>query len=1250
MLRAVLLHGRLAWWTVASAIILAWVATGLAARPVHATDYHVDGNAQEGVVAYFKFDEGSGTVTRSFPNTTVVTASLQSGASFTGAALPPGFTQPNFATVLLDGSNDFVNINDQPGFALTDNFTIAAWIRRDRTSVAYDAIYDSGTQANTWWVFIAGATSGGTNDNRLGFGIRNVQEFYGNTSIPFNDGIWRHVAVVKQGSTVTFYVNGNPDGTRTSTDLANLGTPSGVKHIGGLSSPGTTNLVPTLAPYKGRIDEFRLYNRALSQAEIQRLAAIGCARDGLSWPNAFFDLQCALAVDQSGDTVKVTRNIFRPGINRDASFNLAAGVHYLGNFNNDNSRVSFSPEGVLQGFAQMTTLDGDLLGNDVFGSGPTVDDDNARHVVTAGYSGGGTLLDRFVVQAGNADGAQTLGGGLRVVDTADLAVQDALFQRNKAEPPIPDDVTGDGGAIHTLGDLDLTNVWFDNNQARLSGGAIYVDSTGSLTMDGGRMRNNRALLGAGLRVITGSGAIALTDVDFEDNDASIGGGIRAERNLTIQGGRFVSNSANFEHGGAIRMNGALVITATEFLSNSAAVDGGAIYLDNGGSLTMTGGRMYNNEATQGGGVRSVSATLNLNGVEFVLNDAANSGGAVSAFGTLAVNASSFLSNTAVGDGGGISVCCGAQASFANVVLQDNLAENGGGLHLSGGPLAALNAITMTGNTASGIGGGLYLDGGADAVVTGGVWNKNSSEFQGGGVYVSTGAGVTITNGLFLANQSAEGGGLHVARSSQGAAVANSRFEANTAVAGGAINAELAAVALTNVDIVRNTAGDGQGGVSLLPGSRLTMNRVNFIENITTAEDGGGLAVIGSQASGDRVLFQGNRADATGGALYVISGSAVTLTNALLVGNSVIGSAGINDVGNAIRLQDSTVRLINPTLAGHDHLGRTWVQQEANATLTLVNGILWDNGPTPVDNDASTNIVLQTTIEGNPGNGTDPRFVRNPNPGDGNWSTLGDNDYGDLRLKPDSPAIDAGDGSQLPPGGALDLPGNPRIFDANYRPNVFASPVDLGAFEARFSAPTANPGGPYTNVVEGQPTTLNGAGSVDAAAIAAITTFQWDCTNDGAFDATGATAACTYSDNGTFTLRLRVTDGDGLSNEATTTATVGNAPPSAANDQATTPQNTPITVNVLANDSDVPADPLTLTAAGAPNHGAAAITADQRILYTPAAGFVGNDGFTYTVDDGDGGSASATVQITVTGSAPPPPAPGPQRTLLPLIVR
>jgi gliding motility-associated-like protein len=84
---------------------------------------------------------------------------------------------------------------------------------------------------------------------------------------------------------------------------------------------------------------------------------------------------------------------------------------------------------------------------------------------------------------------------------------------------------------------------------------------------------------------------------------------------------------------------------------------------------------------------------------------------------------------------------------------------------------------------------------------------------------------------------------------------------------------------------------------------------------------------------------------------------------------------------------------------------------------------------------------------------------------------------------------------------------------------------------------------------------------------------------------------------------------------TTVNPVNNAPV-ANNDAATTPINTPILVNVKANDSDPDGNPLTppsiLTP---PNHGTASVDpVTGGIIYTPNTGFTGNDTLTYVVCD------------------------------------
>ena len=96
---------------------------------------------------------------------------------------------------------------------------------------------------------------------------------------------------------------------------------------------------------------------------------------------------------------------------------------------------------------------------------------------------------------------------------------------------------------------------------------------------------------------------------------------------------------------------------------------------------------------------------------------------------------------------------------------------------------------------------------------------------------------------------------------------------------------------------------------------------------------------------------------------------------------------------------------------------------------------------------------------------------------------------------------------------------------------------------------------------------------------------------------------------------------------TINVTPSNSPPNAVNDAASTSQNTAVTVNVLANDTDADSNALTITTVGTAASGTAAIVTGG-VRYTPNTNFVGTDSFTYTVSDGNSGTDTATVTITV----------------------
>src|SRR5207302_1171092 len=76
------------------------------------------------------------------------------------------------------------------------------------------------------------------------------------------------------------------------------------------------------------------------------------------------------------------------------------------------------------------------------------------------------------------------------------------------------------------------------------------------------------------------------------------------------------------------------------------------------------------------------------------------------------------------------------------------------------------------------------------------------------------------------------------------------------------------------------------------------------------------------------------------------------------------------------------------------------------------------------------------------------------------------------------------------------------------------------------------------------------------------------------------------------------------------------------------EDTAATLNVLANDTDVDGDALTVTAVTQGAHGAVAMNADGTLTYTPSADYNGTDSFTYIVSAAHSGCATASVRITV----------------------
>jgi hypothetical protein len=119
-------------------------------------------------------------------------------------------------------------------------------------------------------------------------------------------------------------------------------------------------------------------------------------------------------------------------------------------------------------------------------------------------------------------------------------------------------------------------------------------------------------------------------------------------------------------------------------------------------------------------------------------------------------------------------------------------------------------------------------------------------------------------------------------------------------------------------------------------------------------------------------------------------------------------------------------------------------------------------------------------------------------------------------------------------------------------------------------------------------------------------------------------------NGTDAFNYTVSDDQGGISMARVTIEISpvNDPPVAVEDRIITLEDTPVTIEVLANDVDVDQDLLSIIEFSQPTNGSVTLTAEKSFLYTPKADFNGQESFTYKISDGHGTENETSVTVMV----------------------
>lgn len=176
----------------------------------------------------------------------------------------PTFNSSNAGSIVFDGTNDYVLINNPTNFA-NQNFTISTWINPGTQNTNLIAMIDfehANVTVQNWVIQSEDAIT-----NRYyylawhdGSSFQPVGNFGVGKGIQITTSSWQNITYTKNGTSLLGYLNGvqvfNATGTNANVNYGNNKNFS----IGGL--------VQSLRHFKGNVSNTTLYNRALSASEV----------------------------------------------------------------------------------------------------------------------------------------------------------------------------------------------------------------------------------------------------------------------------------------------------------------------------------------------------------------------------------------------------------------------------------------------------------------------------------------------------------------------------------------------------------------------------------------------------------------------------------------------------------------------------------------------------------------------------------------------------------------------------------------------------------------------------------------------------------------------------------------------------------------------------------------------------------------------------------------------------------------------
>jgi hypothetical protein len=293
-----------------------------------------------GLVAYYPFDEGTGTLAAD-ASANNNNGSLVSGPTWTTGKLN--------SAASFDGSNgQSVSIADNAQITMTTQMTLSLWAKQSAATtnkaLASHWDYVSGSHSGAWALQTESSDA-----SRLQFFVANAQTDTGSNYIATNSGTWssgawHHIVIVYDGSQVTplnrisVYIDNVKVGTTMAgtipTSMQNAASPMMIGDFNGLNRT-----------WNGQIDHVKLFNRALSQQEV---SAEYTAQNAGTPAGLAFGALTSGSTTSLADAI-VRTNVSDYGLSIQQDHNLQSGANTISPVSGSIASPSVWSEGTTKG-------------------------------------------------------------------------------------------------------------------------------------------------------------------------------------------------------------------------------------------------------------------------------------------------------------------------------------------------------------------------------------------------------------------------------------------------------------------------------------------------------------------------------------------------------------------------------------------------------------------------------------------------------------------------------------------------------------------------------------------------------------------------------------------------------------------------------------------------------------------------------------------------------------------------------------